>query len=179
MSRKVQRFAKVITTPLNVHNFMVNIPGLGDQGEDLNLIVESSTFPTYKMRVVTLYTQGEAVDYPALPETQREWKTTVPESDGAFVHKIIKKLLKEIYDEKTGFLYTPKYRDVQVFARNLKDEVVFKCILHGVWFKGPDLINLANQDPTQVWKWPLNFQFSWIENPDSEVQQGSASPYEE
>jgi len=162
MSRKVAEFASVITTPLNVHNFLVSIPGLSD--EALNWVVESSQFPTYKFREVVLWAHGEQVKYPGLPEGATDWPFTVPESDSGRLYNILVDLYKEIYDEKSGTMKTPKYRDIQVMARDLQDNIVFHVILHGAWFKGIDPVTLAATDPSQVWKWPASFTFSWIEN---------------
>lgn len=177
MSRKVQQFTKNVPYPQNVHNFTVLIPDLLENGVDLNLIVESSSFPSYKFRTITLWTHGEPVEYPGLPDGTRTWSVSVPENDKGSVYEIIRSLYKELYNEQTGTLYTPKYRDVQVFARDTQDNIVFHCILHGAWFEGRDIVNLTNSDPTQVWKWPLSFHFHWIENPESAGLEGSTDPF--
>ena len=80
MSRKVQQFANIITTPLNVHNFIVTIPGFVEA-----TVVESTTFPSDTLREMKLWFQGEEVRYPTIAENSGKWAIKIPENDRGLI----------------------------------------------------------------------------------------------
>lgn len=163
MSNKVQTFASIITQPLNIHNFLVKIPEV-----DVSVVVESTTFPTEKLRIIELWAHGEKVRYPGIPENDGIWKIKIPESDTGVVREQLDALKSKIYDQKTGRITiasaTSVWKDVEVIARDLADNIVFSVTLHGVWLRGRDALNLSSTDPSASWKWDYEFVYQWIED---------------
>lgn len=161
MSVKVQAFANIITNPLNIHNFLVKIDDV-----DLDLIVQSTVFPSESLRTITLYVHGEPVRYPTLPENSGSWSVRVPENDNGIVKQTFEKLKSSMWNQKTGVFTPKKWKNVQIFARDLADNIVFSVILHGVWLKGRNDVNLANDNPANNWNWDYQFVYNWIEDVD-------------
>jgi len=173
MSRKAEQFASIITNPLNTHNFMCSIPGVDDS---ISMIIESTTFPTEKFRVITLWFQGEPIHYPGLPENDHTWKFSIPESDNGSIAKIFQDIKNEFWDQKTGILTPGSFKDVEVRARDLNGDIVFHVILHGAWLRGRDAVPLTNRDPQQNWKWDYEWVYTWIEDKLASVE-GSSNPF--
>lgn len=145
---------------MNTHNFVVRIPGIG---LDVDMLVESTTYPSEQLQVVTLYTQGERIDYPTIPTNDHAWAITVPESDSGIVRRTLEGLKSEMYNQKTG-LFTPSlWKNVHVFARDLQDQPRWHGILHGTWLEGHQNVNLNATQPTSPWKWDYRFHYQWIE----------------
>lgn len=173
MSRKVTAFAAVITNPLNIHNFVCTIPGLPNQKA---MIIESTTFPTEKFREIKLWFQGEPVIYPTLPETDNKWRFKIPEADSATISRDLQAIKKAMYNQKTGILIPGKFQDIEVTARDLAGNHVFSVILHGAWLKGRDAVNLANNNPSESWKWDYEWVYDWIEDKELPPNTG-INPY--
>lgn len=171
MSLKVNTFASIITNPMNVHNFVVSIPGVTNG----SIVVSSTTFPSEKLREIILHYQGEEIVYPTLPKNDHSWKVKVPESDSGIIKKEFDVLKKKSYNQKTGLFTPTKWKDVPVVARDLAGNEVFKVILHGVWIVGRESVDLNNSDPTKNWEWDYEFRYQWLEDVDSN-NQGSESP---
>lgn len=161
MSIKVQNFAKIITNPLNVHNFVVKIEGvvLG-----FDLLVRSTTFPSEEKRVVVLHVAGEEVRYPTIPKNNGSWAFQIPENDDGKIYQIFKNLSDEIYDQKTGQIKSTSLKDIEIFARDLQDNVVFSTVLKGAWIQSRGEVALSNQDPAQNWNWDFKFVYQWIQD---------------
>lgn len=170
MSVKVQTFANIITNPLNVHNFYVVIPDA-----DLAEIVRSTSFPGEQLREVTLYSHGESVVYPTLPENSGTWSFSIPESDDGKVRRQFEALKSRLYNQKTGALNVDTWYDVQVMARDLNDNPVFGVILHGCWIRGRGDVSLDASNPTNNWNWDYQFRYQWREDMDFE-NTGSTAP---
>lgn len=162
MSTKAQTFASIITNPMNLHNFFVEIPGINS---DLTLIVESTTYPAQgQHRDVTLWFQGEKVTYPGLPENGGTWAIKIPESDNGVVAKEFHKLAKSMYDQKTGIMTPTVWKDINVFAKDLAGNIVYSVVLHGAWLKQRQPANLNSSTPEAAWKWDYVFYYNWIED---------------
>ena len=159
MSRKVQRFTSYITTPLNVHNFVVNIPGFAN-----SILVESTTFPSDTLREMKLWFQGEEIRYPTIAENTGKWEVKIPESDRGNIRSELQRFRNSIYDQRTGLVIPSAWKSVTVTARDLQDREVLSVILHGCWLRGRSEVSLSNSDPTQHWKWDYQFTFQWIED---------------
>lgn len=159
MSRKVQQFANIITTPLNVHNFIVTIPGFVEA-----IVVESTTFPSDTLREMKLWFQGEEVRYPTIAENSGKWAIKIPENDRGLIRSKLQAFRNSIYDQKTGIIIPALWKDITVHARDLNNQLVFGVILHGAWIRGRNEVQLANSDPSQNWKWDWQFTFQWIED---------------
>lgn len=170
MSRKCAEFTSYITNPLNVHNFVVDIPGF-----DYSILVKSTSFPSEQLREVTLHYQGEEIRYPTIPETSHTWNISIDEDDSGLIRRALESLKQKYYDQKTG-LMVPRFWDtVEVFARDLAGNLVFSCKLHGVWIKGRSDVSLNNSDPTQNWAWEYQFIYQWIEDVDKN-NPGNSNP---
>lgn len=170
MSLKAATFANIITNPLNIHNFVVNIPGV-----DLAIVVSSTQFPSERLREVVLYYQGEKIIYPTIPENDNHWKVKLPENDNGIIRREFDKLKSSRYNQRTGIIHPDLWKTVEVVARDLEGNEVFKVLLHGVWLKGRSNVELANNDPTKNWEWEYEFVFQWIEDVDCK-NKGSNPP---
>lgn len=172
MSVKVAQFANIITQPLNIHNFIVDIPGV-----DVSILVSSTNFPSERLREITLWFQGEKVIYPSLPENDNHWKVKLPESDNGVVRRTLDSLKAKRYNQKTGIMTPDTWKTVTVSARDLEGNLVFQVLLHGAWLKGRDNVDLDNSDPSKNWNWDYEFVFQWIEDVDQN-NAGSVSQVE-
>lgn len=155
---------------MNTHNFVVRIP---DINLDVDLLVESTQYPSEQLQEVVLHTQGEEVRYPTIPSNQHTWSVKVPESDSGVVRNTLEQLKTSMYNQKTG-LFTPSlWKNVHVFARDLADQPRWHVILHGVWMKGHDQVDLNNDQPTQAWKWQYQFIYQWLEEASDNTEDWS------
>lgn len=161
MSFKVSTFANIITNPLNIHNFLVDIPDV-----DLCIIVSASSFPSEKLRKIILYFQGEQVRYPTIPSNDGVWKIKIPENDDGKVRASLDALKSANYNQKTGYFTPNLWKNVTVTARDLSLNPVFQTIMHGVWLVGRDQVDLQNSDPTKNWEWDYEFCYTWLQDVD-------------
>jgi len=159
MSRKIQNFINIITTPLNIHNFEVSIPGF-----DYPFIVQSTTFPTETMRTVVLYTFGEEVRYPTIPQNSGNWRIQVPDNDNGDIREALDAFKNRRWDQLSGIMdgSSIDWDDIVVKARDLNNQVVFQSTLVGAWLQGREEVQLNNSDPTQAWKWDYTFRYQYI-----------------
>lgn len=161
MSRKVDSFRKFIPNPLNVHNFLVDIPGIGEYG----LVVQSTSFPSERARTTQLFIAGERVTYPTVPDNSHSWAVTVPESDGGVTKQKFDALIDKYWDQKTGAItvnMASPFDQVIVYARDLNGNEVFKCTLVNCWLQGRDDVALDASNPENNWKWQYTFVFDYI-----------------
>lgn len=159
MSRKVNQFASYLTQPLNVYNFQIRITSPTDKVDETVLMVVSSTkFPSEKMRKMEKYYQGEKITFAAKPDSSGTWTITVPEGDKGQTRRELDRLKNKQYDQKTGMLTPTPWYDIEVFHRDLQDNIVFSVVLHGCWLLGRDGIDLKTQDVTSSVDWNYEFQ---------------------
>lgn len=162
MSLKIDEFASIVAQPLNTYNFVVDIPGVG-----LDMLVESTTFPSEALQKVSLWYHGEEISYPTLPKFGGEWKVTVPESDTGITKRAFDALKNNSWSQKLGILKPKdKYFDCTVYARDMEDKIIFKVVLHRCFIMGRDGQDLNNSKADGVWKWNYVFHYSWIEDVD-------------
>lgn len=171
MSLKISTFANIITNPLNVHNYIVDIPGVPNG----SIVVSSTSFPSEKLQKVILHYQGEEVRYPTIPKNDGVWRVKVPETDSGAIKKELDSLKASMWDQKSGIMLPKKWESVSVTSRDLEGNAVFKVILHGVWLVGREAVDLNNADPTKNWEWDYEFCYQWIEDVN-ESNPGSQSP---
>jgi hypothetical protein len=177
MSQKIQRFTSFITQPLNTHNFEVVIPAADGGNIEESIVVESTTFPTEKFREVSLWFQGEQIRYPGIPENGGSWKVTIPEADSGIIRRKFDALKNRFWNQKTGILNTDYlWESVPVFARDLKNNVVFSVTLKGVWLKGREAVQLSASSPDTSWKWDYEFVYQWIEDKDGKNEKTPSPP---
>lgn len=162
MSNKAQRFAGVITNPMNVFNFEINIPGVNS---NCTLVVESTTYPQQgKFRTISLWYQGEQVRYPGLPENGGEWTVRIPESDDGKILKAFHELSSVRYNQKTGVMSPVKFNDITLVMKDLQGNEVYHVVLHGCWINSRNNVNLSAQQAGDSWKWDFVFTYQWIED---------------
>ncbi len=83
MSIKTNTFRQMLGRPLNTHNFFISIPTMSD----VELLVSSTTFPTEKLGSKTLFYQGEAINFPTMPQRGGDWSCTLSEGEYAKVYR--------------------------------------------------------------------------------------------
>lgn len=159
MSQKVQTFASIITRPLNLHNFLVKIPKF-----DYSIVIQSTTFPTEEFRMVKLYTQGEEVRYPTIPQNNGEWAIKVPENDDGKIWNQFRTMKNSVYDQVSGLMNPQAWFPIEIYARDLANRPIFLSILHGCWIKGKNDVSLDASNPQNSWQWDFKFVYQWIED---------------
>lgn len=159
MSLKVKTFTSIITNPLNIHNFVVDIPGF-----DYSMLVASTVFPSEKLREVILHYQGEEIHYPTIPNNTHHWDVRLPENDDGKVRTALETIKARYYSQTAGTFTPQTWLNVPVYARDLNNNEVFHTILHGAWLQGRDDVQLDNSDPSKNWNWQYRFVFQWIED---------------
>lgn len=165
MSRKVNKFASIITQPLNVYNFEIRIKNLVDEvNPNILLTVQSTSFPSEQMRSTILYYQGEEMEFPAKPKLGGDWTINVPEGDGGQIRAELDRLKNNIYDQKTGSMTPMPWYDIEVFQKDLQENIVFSVILHGCWMKGRNAVDLDTNDVSNSWKNVYTFRYTWLED---------------
>lgn len=168
MSLKQQTFAGIITQPLNLHNFMIKIPGF-----DYAMIIQSTSLPAETQREQVLSWQGEEIHYPTLPQTAGVWNFTVPENDDGKVQAAFLALRKKQHNQLTGRVGNPLWFPVQIYARDLHDNNVLQCTLQGCWWRTRAEVQLNTTDPQQNWNWQYQIQYHWI---DDKVSGNNGTP---
>lgn len=163
MSLRLNSFARIITQPMNIHKFIVDIPGVPNG----SIVVSATSFPSEKMRKVVLHFQGEEIRYPTIPANDGTWRVKVPESDNGIIRRELDALKSKRWDQKTGTFVPLLWESVTVHARDLADNIVYSVILHGVWLVGRESVDLNNADPTRNWEWDYEFCYQWLEDQDA------------
>lgn len=180
MSRKANKFAAIITRPLNVYNFEIRIKSQADSvNEDILLIVQSTSFPAETLQEMTLNFQGEKIIYPTKPANGGDWTITIPEGDKGQVRNELDRLKDAIYDQKTGTVMPTLWYDIEVFQKDLQENVVFSVVLHGCWMKGRNNQDLNTENVTANWSNQYTFHYTWIEDKRKEGLAGSPNPFGE
>jgi hypothetical protein len=178
MSRKVTIFKNIIPQPLTTHNFLITIPGT----TSLQFIVESATYPAIKLGDVAIPFRGGKIYRPTQPEYDGVWRVLIPESElGTLtseiwgIQSVIARSGSDAPARMKGFsMYfgdvttakkskEGKYRSITVHVLNGLDIPVLGFKLHGAWLKGRDSVQLNGNDPTNAWKWPLEFRYTSVE----------------
>lgn len=160
MSNKTAKFIAAITNPLTKHNFLVRTPLL----EGVDVLVQATAFPSEKLRVLTLYYQGEPIRFPATPENEGTWSCQIPESETAIVFKKMAAEKGLIWKQKDGVLFPGNKTVIEVVARGLKDKELFSVKLHGSFILTRGNVDLSNQEAATGWIWNVTFSYDWIED---------------
>lgn len=163
MSVKVPAFRSIITQPLAVHKFLVDIPGFGENA----IVVQATALPGEQLRDQILYIQGEPVYYPTTAQTSHLWPFSVPENENGDISAFFERKKSAIWNQKAGTISPPTWEAIKIYARDLQDNPVLACILHGCWIQGRQDVQLSQQDPTVNWMWQWAFRFQWIENAEN------------
>jgi hypothetical protein len=177
MSRKINRFAGIITQPLNIYNFQIVIKNRTDEVDsDILLTVQSTEMPSEQMREMILYHQGEAITYPAKPQLGGDWTFTIPEGDKGQIRNELDRLKDAVYDQKTGKVTPRVWYDIEVFQKDLSDNIVFSSVLHGAWLKGRGKTDLKTEDVQNSWQLTYTFHYTWLEEKRTKNLKGSPNP---
>ena len=150
MSNKTQAFLSVLGNPQNTHNFQVTVPQLSG----IEILVSSTSFPTEKLRTITMYFQGEPVRFPTIPENEGIWNCGIPESESAKVFGRFMQHRGLIYNQRTGSFLPPVRQVIRVAARDLADNECFAVKMHGAFFiqrNAVDLENNTHLSTEKVW----------------------------
>lgn len=177
MSRCINKFASVITQPLNIYNFKIVIKNIVDEvNQDILLTVQSTSFPAETLRETTLNFKGEEIHYPAKPTTGGDWTFTIPENDKGSIAMELDRLKHATYDQKTGVMTPQLWYNVEVMQLDLSDNIVKSAILHGCWLKGRDNTNLDTSNVTNSWSNTYTFRYTWLEDKNVEGLKGTSNP---
>lgn len=177
MSRKANRFASIITQPLNVYNFEIRIKSFVDEVDaDILATVQSTTFPSEQNQETTLYHQGEAVTYAVKPKVGGDWSITLPEGDKGQVRQELDRLKDAMYDQVTGVFTPQPWYDIEVFQKDLQENIVFSVVLHGCWIKGRGDQNLTAGEPTTNWSNVYTFHYGWLQDKLKPNLAGTPNP---
>jgi len=179
MSRKINGFASFLTQPLNVYNFEIRIKSISDKvDENVLMVVKSTSIPAEKMRKMTQTYQGETISYMAKPDASGEWTFTLPEGDRAQVKKELDRLKHRCYNQDTGMLTPQPWYNVEVYQKDLQDNIVLGVVLHGAWLVGRNSQNLDTADVTKSYEWTYTFQYQWLKDIDFDAK-GTPNPFGE
>lgn len=169
MSIKVNTFRGLLGNPLNTHNFLVSIPRL----QDVQILVNSTTFPTETLQQYASSFQGEVVRFPSIPQNSGTWTCTLPEGEYAKVYNAITREHALNYQQDTGAMThwsVDDFFDIEVIPRGLRAgltlkaaDVPFSVVLRGCYLSGFGEVQLSAGSPTQAWNWTLTFAYTWIE----------------
>lgn len=180
MSRRVNKFASIITQPLNVYNFEIRIKNkLDEVNPDILLTVQSTDYPSEVMREMSLNYQGEVIVYPAKPQNGGDWKISVPEGDKGQVRAELDRLKNSMYNQLTGSMTPTLWYDIEVFQKDLQENIVFSVVLHGCWMKGRGNNQLRTDNVTDSWSNEYTFHYTWIEDKLRKDLNGSLNPFGE
>lgn len=162
MSRRVDTFKSTFGSPLTVNNFRVSIPRIDDRCQ---MIVQSTTFPTDKLRILYVRYFGETLGYPSLPENSHSWKCTIPEDSQGRAFKELVVGRRIWYEQYTGLLLLPTSLgfniDVAMLAPDGSD--LFKVKLWNAFIVGADPVQLSANGATTPFQWDIEFYFDWVQ----------------
>lgn len=167
MSRRVEAFRQHIANPLNIVNFELVVPGL----DDYAITVQSTSYPSESARVVTLYTRGEDVQYPTVPNNSHTWSISIPESDMGEARRRMEALRAKYWNQTTGAINVGLNNPFDTYivrARDLNDNIVFSVQLVNAWVQGRGDVALSRQNPETNWAWEYQIRFDYIIEEDNQ-----------
>lgn len=167
MSRRVEAFRQHIANPLNIVNFELVVPGL----DDYAITVQSTSYPSESARVVTLYTRGEDVQYPTVPNNSHTWSISIPESDTGEARRRMEALRAKYWNQTTGTINVGLNNPFDIYivrARDLNDNIVFSIQLVNAWVQGRGDVALSRQNPETNWAWEYQIRFDYIIEEDNQ-----------
>ncbi len=177
MSRRASRFANIITQPLNVYNFEIRITSRVDTVDaDILLTVQSSTFPSESLQETSYNHQGEKITYAVKPSVGGDWSITLPEGDRGQVRNELDRLKDAMYDQVTGVFTPQPWYNIEVFQKDLQDNIVFSVVLHDCWIKGRNAQNLNAGEAGSNWSNDYTFHYGWLQDKRREGLTGTPQP---
>lgn len=160
MSLKAQTFKTVVTTPLLTFNYLVEIPGMGED----SIAIQTTSLPAESQRYARLFVGGEPVDYSTIPETSHTWSFTVPDDESARIYSFFKSKSSIAWNQRAGVQRTSPGETIKVYLRTLTNENVLQVTLHDCWIVGRQEVQLNQSDPTAVLMWTYTFHYGWLED---------------
>ena len=177
MSRRINKFASIITQPLNIYNFEIRIKSLVDEvNPDILLTVQSTQMPAEQFRETTLQYQGETITYQAKPQLSGDWTFTIPEGDRGQIREELDRLKDAVYDQKSGAMIPQMWYDIEIFQKDLSDNIVFSSVLHSCWLKGRGNTDLKTEDVSSNWQLTYTFHYTWLEEKRIKGLKGTPNP---
>lgn len=168
MSHISSVFRVLMPAPLTTHKFIITWPSL--LGERVMLVAESTTFPSVKMGDVAIPFKGEVIYRPTgHKNTDHIWRVRVPEDLLMTVRESILQIQARV--DRQGHYFSNR-KTVTVMIPNQQDIPLPAFKLYGCWLVGRDPVNLDSADPTNPWKWNLEFRYADIDDM-STLQQNS------
>lgn len=159
MSIKTDIFRVLMPQPLTTHQFLIVYPTL--LGNRISLIAETATYPQIKMGEVAIPYKGEVVYRPTgRPVSPETWKVRVPEDSLFTCRETAIKMQSRV--DREGEFWTGA-KTVTVYVLNPFSVPLPAFRLKGCWLKGRDSVTMDNSDPTNPWKWNLEFRYSVVE----------------
>lgn len=153
-------FRVLMPAPLTTHKFVITWPSI--LGERVMLLAESTTFPSIKMGDVAIPFRGEVIYRPTgHKNTDHIWRVRVAEDLLMTVRESILQMQARV--DRQGNFFTNR-KTVKVFIPNQQDIPLPAFTLYGCWLVGRDPVNLDSADPTNPWKWNLEFRYADIDD---------------
>lgn len=146
-------------SPLATHKFIIVWPNI--LAERVMVIAEATTYPQIKMGSVSIPCYGDHIKVPSgVPESDHTWKVRVSEDFLGSVKECILKFNTTVKDMVQ--FSTPQ--TVTVMIPNQLDVPLAGFQLYDCWLAGRDSVNLDQSNPTNVFKWNLEFHFSSVKD---------------
>lgn len=187
MSIKATKFQELLGNPMNTFNFMVVITDPSDNLNKVQILVNSTTFPSEELQEFTCHFMGERVKFPSIPTNNGVWNCSVVEAEAAKVFDAFVGHYSKVYNQKTGQLSHISMYDkftVDIYGCGLNGDISeggdnqkkVGVRLHGAFLKGKGDVQLDNSNATGVWMWNFAFSYDWIEDiqPDNRGTRKSA-----
>lgn len=161
MSRSVDTFKSNFGRPVPISHFRVSIPGIDKCTE---MMVQSTSFPTEKMRVIAMHYWGETQLYPAIPDSSHRWKCTIPENEQGRTFRDICKQQRLWYEPITGLMLIPNSigQNITISLLDYNHKEITKAILVNSFIIGTDDVNLNAQSSTTALTYNVEFAYDWI-----------------
>lgn len=165
MSRKIDVFRAALGNPLTRHNFIITIPHLENTAlSNVQILVQSTSLPSERLRDIILYYLGERIKYPTIPENSGEWSCNIPDNELGLAFETVMKEKGLYWKQKAGILLPGERENVKVTMRTVNDSPVFEVIMHNAYCKGRGDESLNNNDPTAVLSYNITWAYDWIED---------------
>lgn len=176
MSKKINAFRTVLGNPLTTHNYKVTCTLLG---ADISMMVAAAPVPTEKMRIITLFYMGERIQYPTVPANSGSWSCQVVDNEKGVVFKKALASKGVMWDQKTGNMIGLSGGlgvDIKLEILGLNEVAAFQTVMKNCFILGLDDNAVNAQDPTNPFKWNIQFAYDWLEDGDSTILGNIVNP---
>lgn len=175
MSIKATQFQQLLGNPMNTFNFMVVISDPAGKLDKVQILVNSTTFPSETLQEFTCHFMGERVKFPSIPTNDGNWSCQLVESEAAKVFDAYVDHYSKVYNQATGQLsHISMYDkfDIDIYGCGLNGDISaggdnqkkVGVRLHGCFLKGKGSVQLDNANATGVWHWQFDISYDWLED---------------